>query len=132
MTMAQAVDSSPSELLTSVKSRLVVALILIVVSALPRFYDLGRLSFYSDEDYTWISVNSVLNGDGSRMPTGMPYRRALALTWANAGVVALSGGQGEAPYRVTAAAFGTLTPAALFLTGSTLVSPPVALGRKEP
>lgn len=127
MTMPQAVDSSPSQLLTSVKSRLVVTLILIVASALPRFYDLGRLSFYSDEDYTWISVNSVLNGDGSRMPTGMPYRRALALTWANAGVVALLGEQGETPYRVTAAMFGTLTPAALFLTGSAFVSPPVAL-----
>ena len=98
--------SSPSRLLTSVKSRIVVALILVVASAVPRFYDLGRLSFYSDEDYTWIAANAVLDGDGSQMPTGMPYRRALALTWVNAGVVALSSEQGETPQGHVPVLFG--------------------------
>ena len=118
---------SISQRLSTARSRALVAAALTLVSAVPRFYDLGRLSFYADEDYTWRSAQAVLDGGGSRMPTGMPYRRALPLTWANAAVVAVLGGDGEAPYRVTSAALGTLTPAALFLTGSALVGPPAAL-----
>lgn len=116
-----------SQHLSTGRSRVLIVAVLTLTSAVPRFYDLGSLSFYTDEDFTWLSVQSVLDGEGSRMPTGMPYRRALPLTWANAAVVALIGGDGEAPYRVISAALGTLTPAVLFLTGSALVGSAAAL-----
>ncbi len=111
----------------SPRARLLLAAVLTVVAAIPRFHDLGGLSLYADEDYTAISARSVLAGESSRMPSGMPYRRALPLTWANAGVASALGPDREVSYRVTAAAFGTLTPAAVLLTGTAFVSPPAAL-----
>lgn len=107
--------------------RLLVAAILTVIAAVPRFHDLGELSLYADEDYTAVSARSVLEGEGSRLPSGMSYRRALPLTWLNAGVASVLGTENEASYRVTAAAFGAATPAAVFLIGPAFVSPPAAL-----
>jgi hypothetical protein len=110
----------------SPRIRMLGVIVLTVVAAVPRFYELNRLSFHADEPLTAISARSVLQGHGAAMPTGMRYRRALALTWANAGVAAVLGHEREASYRLTAAVFGTLTPGALFLTGTAFVSPPAA------
>ena len=110
----------------SSRLRMLGVIVLIVVAAIPRFYDLNRLSFRGDEPLTAMSARSVLQGKGAAMPTGMPYHRAVAFTWANAGVAAVLGEERELSYRVTAAFFGTLTPAALFLTGTAFVSPPAA------
>src|SRR5207247_11442803 len=42
---------------------------------------LGALGFYGDEDLSVLAARAVVDGQGSRMPSGMPYRRALPLTW---------------------------------------------------
>lgn len=112
--------------LASGRRRLVAAVALTIVAAVPRFYDLGHLSFYSDEDLTALAAQAVVQGEGPAMPSGMAYHRAIPFTWMNAGAVAILGDE-EASYRATAALFGTLTPAAVLLTGSAFVSPPAAL-----
>lgn len=107
--------------------RMAIAVALTVVSALPRFHDLGEPPLYGDEDYTYLTVHSVLRGEGSVMPSGMPYRRALPFTWANAAAVAVLDEDDPAAYRVVAAVAGTLTPGALYLTATALVAPEAAL-----
>jgi hypothetical protein len=108
------------------RTRVIGALILLLLAAFPRFHDLNHLSFYSDEAFTAMSARSVLAGDGAAMPTGMGYHRGLPFTWANAGAAALMGPDEERSYRVTAALFGTLTPPVLFLTGTAFVVPSAA------
>lgn len=101
-------------------------LLLTVSAAIPRFYQLGNLSLYADEDYTALSALSLLRGEGSTMPTGLPYRRALPLTWLTALVTARLGPDRAESYRVVPAAIGSVTPAILYLTGTAFVSPPAA------
>jgi len=109
------------------RGQTVAAVALTIVAAIPRFYDLGHLSLYSDEDLTALSAQSVVRGDGPAMPSGMAYLRALPFTYMNAASAIALGDESEAAYRTPAALFGTLTPAALYLTGSAFVSPPAAL-----
>lgn len=106
--------------------RLAIAIGLTVVAAVPRFYELGKLSFYSDEALSVLSARSVLDHGAPQMPSGMPYLRALPFTWANAGAAALFGVDDPAAYRATSALLGTLTPAAVFLTGTAFTSLPAA------
>jgi hypothetical protein len=109
------------------RRQLLAALLLTVVAAVPRFYDLNRVGFWGDEDLTTLAARSLLEGEGTpTLPSGMPYLRALPFTWANAATAAILGPDSERSYRVTAAAFGTATPAALYLTGSAFVAPPAA------
>lgn len=103
-----------------------VAIALTVVAAVPRFHELGKLSFYSDEALSVLSARSLLDRGSSQMPSGMPYLRALPFTWANAGAAAVFGVDDQASYRATSALLGTLTPAAVFLTGTAFTSPPAA------
>jgi hypothetical protein len=100
--------------------------VLLLASAFPRFHDLGHLSFYSDEMLTYMSARSVLEGDGAAMPSGMPYDRGLPFTLVNAAAASALGEDKESSYRLTAAVFGTVTPAVLFVTGTAFVSPPAA------
>lgn len=104
-----------------------IALLLVLAAAVPRAHRLGEESLTGDEDYSWIAATAVAEGRGSVMPSGMPYRRGLPFTWANAAVVSLLGAEDNASVRVVAAAAGSVTPAAVFLAGSSLVPPPAAL-----
>src|SRR5207247_8417779 len=63
------------------RAELSIAIALTLVAAGPRFYRLGALGFYGDEDLSVLAARAVVDGQGSRMPSGMPYRRALPLTW---------------------------------------------------
>ena len=116
-----------ASILESRRGKLIVSLLLTLLSAAPRFYNLGHLSLYGDEPYTALAAESVLDTGHSVLPSGMPYSRALAFTWASAGVAGVLGPDRESSYRMASAVTGTLTPPALFLTGGTFVSPPAAL-----
>jgi 4-amino-4-deoxy-L-arabinose transferase-like glycosyltransferase len=100
---------------------------LTVAAALPRFYHLGALSFYGDEDITALVAQSVNAGHDARLPSGMEYRRALPFTWMAAVSAGVSGAAGEAAYRLPSAVLGTLTVPLLFLFGRWLIGTPVAL-----
>lgn len=104
-----------------------IALALIVMAAVPRMGRLGEASLTGDEDFTWLAATAVAEGRGSVMPSGMPYRRALPFTWANAAAVSLMGAGDNRSVRVVAAAAGSVTPGVVFLAGSRMVAPPVAL-----
>ncbi len=102
------------------RAELSIAIALTLVAAGPRFYRLGALGFYGDEDLSVLAARAVVDGQGSRMPSGMPYRRALPLTWLTALSAHLVGEDREAAYRLPAAVLGALTIPALFLIGSRL------------
>jgi 4-amino-4-deoxy-L-arabinose transferase-like glycosyltransferase len=104
-----------------------IIVILTLAAALPRFYDLDSLGFYGDEETTAFPARAVAEGRGAKMPSGMPYRRALPLTWLNALSAKSFGVNRELSYRVPAAIFGTLTIPLLFLLARPLVGGPVAL-----
>lgn len=91
-----------------------------------RLPELGRLSFYGDEETTALAARSVAEDGAARMPSGMEYRRALPYTWLAAGLASRMGTDREAPYRLLPAILGGLTPAALFVAGTAFVGPPAA------
>ncbi len=106
---------------------LLITLILTIAAALPRFYQLGELGFYGDEETTAMPALSVSEGHGARMPSGMPYRRAIPFTWLNAISARLFGQDQELSYRVPAAILGTLTIPLLFLMSRPLFGTATAL-----
>lgn len=113
----------------SLRTRILLAVALLVLAALPRFYHLGDLSFYADEDFTALAARAVAGPVPTltpELPSGLPYRRGLPLTWVNAELFRHLKNEAVA-YRVPSAVFGTLTPPAVFLTGSAFISPPGAL-----
>lgn len=93
----------------------IVAIALTLVAALPRFFELGSLGFYGDEETTALASRALAEEGIARMPSGMPYRRALPQTYLNAASVRIFGADAELAYRVPAAVFGTLTVPLLFL-----------------
>lgn len=104
-----------------------ILLVLTVVSAVPRFANLGRLSFYADEEISSFPARSLAEGGGPVQPSGMEYRRALPLTWLTAASAKIFGVDKEASYRVPVAVFGTLTVPLLLLVGRRLVGWDAAL-----
>jgi hypothetical protein len=106
---------------------LVLLLVLTMLAALPRFYGLGWLGFYGDEETTAFPARAFAQGKGAKMPSGMPYRRALPFTWLNGLAAHYLGTERELAYRLTAAILGTLTIPLLFFVARPLVGGPVAL-----
>lgn len=104
-----------------------IALALAIIAAIPRFYDLGSLSFYGDEEITAFAARSLAVGEGSRMPSGMPYYRALPFTFMTALSASHFGLDRELSYRIPAAVFGTLTVPLLFLLARPFLGDSVAL-----
>ncbi len=89
--------------------------LLIVVAAIPRFYNLGNLGFYGDEETSALPAYSLATGQAAMMPSGMPYHRAMPLTWLNATSARIFGLKNEISYRIPSAIFGVLTIPLLFL-----------------
>ncbi|MGI9302053.1 MAG: ArnT family glycosyltransferase, partial [Gammaproteobacteria bacterium] len=106
---------------------LFIALTLTLIAALPRFYELGSLSFYGDEETTAFPARSLAEDQGPRMPSGMPYHRALPHTWLNALCARFFGIDSAFSYRVSAAVLGTLTVPLLFLLAGAFFGWQIAL-----
>src|SRR4029453_18521253 len=94
---------------------------LTVIAAVPRFYDLGFLSFYGDEQLTAMVSRSIAEGRGAQMPSGMPYLRGLPLSYLVAASSEFFGPEREFSYRLPAAIFGTLTVPLFFLLARSFV-----------
>ena len=99
----------------SSKLLVVCACVLTVVAAIPRFWELGALGFYGDEETTSLPSRSLAEGNGARMPSGMPYKRALPQTWVNSLSAHVFGVDQEFAYRAPSALIGTLTVVAALL-----------------
>ncbi|HEX6938519.1 MAG TPA: glycosyltransferase family 39 protein [Longimicrobiales bacterium] len=102
------------------------ALLLTLAAAPPRWANLGTLGFYADEETTAFPARALAEGRGIRMPSGMPYLRAVPLTWLNAASARILGADAEVAYRVPTALIGTLTVPLLFLAGARMVGPAAA------
>jgi 4-amino-4-deoxy-L-arabinose transferase-like glycosyltransferase len=95
-----------------------IAVILITVVAVAvRFSGLGDLGFFGDEETTSFAARSLAEGYGAAMPSGMPYRRALPITWLSAIVVRGLGADAELAYRVVPALLGAIAIPLIFLAG---------------
>jgi 4-amino-4-deoxy-L-arabinose transferase-like glycosyltransferase len=105
---------------------LVVACLTAVAMAL-RLIDLGVLGFFGDEETTALAARAVIDGSGSVMPTGMPYRRALPFTWLNAASASLAGLNQEFGYRLPAAILGTGTVLLLYFVTASIAGPGAGL-----
>lgn len=108
-------------------SVLLIVFSLTLVAAVPRFYELGALGFYGDEETTSFPARSLAEGNGAQMPSGMPYRRALPHTWLNAISARVFGLDQELSYRVAGALLGTLTIPLLFIMARPFVGGAIAL-----
>ena len=97
------------------KTRLWIAFGFLLLAAVPRFWALGELGFYGDEETTAFPARAVALGGPPEMPSGMPYYRSYPFTLANALSAKLFGVDRELSYRVPAALFGTLTVPIFFL-----------------
>ncbi len=97
------------------RTALVLALLLTLIAAIPRFYELGSLGFYGDEETTALPSRALARGEGPSMPSGMSYYRALPLTALNAVSATLFGLDNEISYRIPSAILGTLTVPLFFL-----------------
>ncbi len=92
-----------------------IAVLLALLAAIPRFYDLGKLGFYADEETTSFASRSLAESGAAQMPSGMPYHRAMPQTIANAFFAKLAGTEKESSYRLFSALIGTLTASLIFL-----------------
>jgi len=113
--------------LSSGNMTLVLLLALVVIAAVPRFYNLGNLGFYGDEETTSFPSRAVAQNQDPVMPSGMPYRRALPHTWANALVTKVFGQDNEISYRIVSALLGTLTIPLIFFLARPYVGVAVAV-----
>jgi hypothetical protein len=96
--------------------RMLTALVALTVGAVAlRTCDLGLLSFFGDEETTAFAARSLALGEGSTMPSGMPYRRALPYTWLNALSASALGLGEELAYRLPAALLGAATIPLVFI-----------------
>ena len=105
---------------------LLLALLLTLIAALPRLYNLGELGFYMDEETTAFASRSMAEGMHPQMPSGMPYHRAILHSWMNALSAKAFGLDNEFSYRLPAAIFGILTIPLLFLLARPYVGTPAA------
>jgi hypothetical protein len=92
-----------------------------------RTYDLGALSFFGDEETTAFAARSLALGEGSAMPSGMPYRRALPYTWLNAVSARTLGLDQELSYRLPAALLGAATIPLLYFVVRAMATPAAGL-----
>ena len=106
---------------------LFITVALTFVATIPRLYDLGSLGFYGDEETTALPARALALGHDVKMPSGMPYNRALPLTWLNAQSAKIFGLNQEVSYRIPSAFFGILTIPLLFLFARSFVGVNVAL-----
>jgi 4-amino-4-deoxy-L-arabinose transferase-like glycosyltransferase len=104
-----------------------IAAALTLIAAVPRFHDLGFLSFYGDEQLTAMVSRSIAEGHGAKMPSGMPYLRGLPFSYLAAASSEVLGAEHEFSYRFPAAVFGTLTVPLLFLVARRFVGRSAAL-----
>ncbi len=127
--MPQRLSYSRSELKPRISSRnlRLTVVLLLVLAAPPRLVDLGKLGFYADEETSAFPARALADGQGPRMPSGMPYYRALPLTWLESATARLLGVEREVAYRIPVAILGVLTVPLLFLLGRLLVGGPAAL-----
>ncbi|HEX7120387.1 MAG TPA: glycosyltransferase family 39 protein [Longimicrobiales bacterium] len=102
------------------------ALVLTLLAAPPRWANLDALGFYADEETTAFPARALARGGSMTMPSGMPYLRAVPLTWLNAASARAFGLDAEVSYRVPVALIGTLTVPLLFLAGARMVGPGAA------
>lgn len=112
---------------SSRRAAFALAIGLTLIAAPPRFLNLSDLSFYADEETTAFPALSLAQGNGARMPSGMPYRRALPVTWLATISARLFGIRDEFSYRIPIALLGTLTIPLLFLFGRRFIGTPAAL-----
>ena len=90
-------------------------LLLTVIAAIPRLYQLGELGFYMDEETTAFASRAIAEGLPPQMPSGMPYHRAVLHSFINALSAKTFGLDNEFSYRLPAAIFGILTVPLIFL-----------------
>ena len=102
------------------RSWLAVLIALTLLAAVPRLVSLGSLSFYADEETTALPARAFAEGEGSRMPTGMRYHRAVPYTVMAAATARAFGMDEELGYRLPAALLGILTIPALLIVGRRL------------
>jgi len=100
------------------QNKLLIAILLTFIAALPRFYNLGELGFHGDEETTSFASRSFAENGRPSMPSGMPYLRAIPQSAANAFFTQFWGVDNELSYRIFSAIAGTLTITALFLSFS--------------
>lgn len=117
-------NSSPG---ASTRLVLALAIVLTVIAAVPRYYALGNLGFYGDEETTALPARALAEHGSAEMPSSMPYRRALPLTWLNAATARVLGEDAEVSYRVWPATLGTLTIPLLLLCARRFVGLPIAV-----
>ena len=63
------------------RAELSIAIALTLVAAGPRFYRLGALGFYGDEDLSVLAARAVVDGQGSRIrrrPTSTRFGACVA------------------------------------------------------
>jgi len=89
--------------------------LLIIASLSPRFYALGDTSFQGDEEYTAFAASAVIEGKAASLPSGVPYRRAVPLTYLSAASAALLGTDKETSFRLPVTLLGVFTPLFIFL-----------------
>ena len=95
----------------------ILVILVTVVAGWLRFTGLGDLGFFGDEETTSFATRSLAEGYGAAMPSGMPYRRALPITWLSAGVARVVGLDSELAYRIVPALLGTLAIPLIFMAG---------------
>ena len=101
-------------------------LLLIIIAALPRMYQLGYLGFYGDEETTAFASRSIVEGKFPQMPSGMPYHRSLPDSWINSVSARIFGLDQEFSYRLPSAIFGILTVPLIFLIARSYVGLQIA------
>ena len=97
------------------QNTILLAILLTLIAAVPRLYNLGELGFYMDEETTAFAARSYYESGKPAMPSGLPYYRALPHTWLIAQSIKLFGVENELSYRLPGAIFGILTIPLLFL-----------------
>jgi len=104
----------------------VILLVLMLTGGILRFYHLGGLSLWNNEDYLAISVKAILETGIPIFPSEVVYPRALAMSYITAAFVNLFGFS-EFTIRLPSAIFSTLSILLIYIFARQVIGRQTAL-----
>lgn len=108
------------------KSRYGLVAVLLAFSVAIRFYQLGALNLWCDEDITALAVKGTLQNGFPQLPSGVIYFRSLLTTYLSSLSVAIFG-MSEMALRLPSVLFSLGTILSIYALGKLLFSERVAL-----
>lgn len=102
-------------------------MIVLLLGALFRLYDLGSPGFWGDEETSSMPARSLALNNAAAFPSGMEYRRALPHTHLTALSAKIFGADKDLSYRIPSSIFAIATLILIFVATAKFLGLPIAI-----